>query len=40
MFDALKGLKQALPAKGKIAAPRKELGEDRIAELNETITGL
>ena len=40
MFDALKGLKQAIAAKEKIAEPRRELGEDRIAELNETITGL
>lgn len=40
MFDALKGLKQAIAAKEKIAEPRRELGEDRIAELNETITSL
>lgn len=40
MFDAFKGLKEALAAKERIPTPRKTLSADRIEELNRTITNL
>lgn len=40
MFDALKGLKEALAAKERQPEPRKELAQDAIEELNRTICTL
>lgn len=40
MFDALKGLKEALAAKEWQPEPRKELAQDAIEELNRTICTL
>ena len=40
MFDALKGLKEALAAKERQPEPRKELAQDAIEELNRTICAL
>lgn len=40
MFDALKGLKEALVAKERQPEPRKELAQDAIEELNRTICAL
>lgn len=40
MFDALKGLKEALAAQEKKPEPRRYLAEDSIAELNQTLTAL
>lgn len=40
MFDALKGLKEALAAKERQPEPRKELAQDAVEELNRTISGL
>lgn len=40
MFDALKGLKEAIAAKERPTEPRKYLSEDSIAELNKQLTGL
>lgn len=40
MFDALKGLKEALAAKERQPEPRKELAQDAIEELNRTINEL
>lgn len=40
MFDALKGLKEALAAKERQPEPRKELAPDAIEELNETLCSL
>lgn len=40
MFDALKGLKEALAAKERQPEPRKELAEDAVEELNCTICTL
>lgn len=40
MFDALKGLKEALAAKERQPEPRKELAEDAVEELNRTICAL
>jgi len=40
MFDALKGLKEALAAKERIPTPRKTLSDDGIEELNRIITNL
>lgn len=40
MFDALKGLKEALAAKERQPKPRKELAQDAIEELNRTICDL
>ena len=40
MFDALKGLKEALAAKERIPEERKILAEDAIEELNRTLTEL
>lgn len=40
MFDALKGLKEALAAKERQPEPRVELAQDAIEELNHTINTL
>ena len=40
MFDALKGLKEALAAKERQPEPRKELAQDAIEELNRTLCSL
>ena len=40
MFDALKGLKEALAAKERQPEPRRELTQDAIEELNRTICAL
>ena len=40
MFDALKGLKEALAAKERQPEPRKELAQDAVEELNRTICAL
>ena len=40
MFDALKGLKEALAAMEKQPEPRRYLTEDAIAELNSTLVNL
>lgn len=40
MFDALKGLKEALAAKERIPEERKILAADAIEELNRTLVGL
>lgn len=40
MFDALKGLKEALAAKERQPEPRKELAPDAIEELNRTLQAL
>ena len=40
MFDALKGLKEALSAKERQPEPRIVLAQDAIEELNRTINGL
>ena len=40
MFDALKGLKEAIAAKEKQPEPRRILAEDAVAELNATLTDL
>lgn len=40
MFDALKGLREALAAKERQPEPRKELAQDAVEELNRTISGL
>lgn len=40
MFDALKGLKEALAAKEQIPEERKSLAADAIEELNRTLTEL
>lgn len=40
MFDALKGLKEALAAKERIPEERKILAVDAIEELNRTLTEL
>lgn len=37
MFDALKGLKEALAAKERQPEPRRELAQDAIEELNRTL---
>ncbi len=39
-FDALKGLTEAIAAKEKISIPKKELSEDRIAEINTILAEL
>ena len=40
MFDALKGLKEALAAKERQPEPRIELAQDAIEEINRTICDL
>ena len=40
MFDALKGLKEALAAKERLPDPRKELAQDAVEELNRTLCSL
>ena len=40
MFDALKGLQEALAARERLPEPRKELAPDAIEELNRTICSL
>ena len=40
MFDALKGLKEALAAKERLPEPRKELALDAIEEINRTLCSL
>lgn len=40
MFDALKGLKEALAAKERQPEPRKELSQDAIEELNRILLEL
>lgn len=40
MFDALKGLKEALAAQEKVPEPRRYLAEDAIEELNRKLTKL
>lgn len=40
MFDALKGLKEALAAKERQPEPRRELAQDAIEELNRMLCAL
>lgn len=40
MFDALKGLKEAIKAKERIVEPRRILAEDAAKELNDTLCSL
>ena len=40
MFDALKGLREALAEKERIPEERRELAPDAVEELNRTLTGL
>ena len=40
MFDALKGLKEALAAQEHIPEPRRYLAEDAMEELNRKLTSL
>ena len=40
MFDALKGLQEALAAKGRLPEPRKELAQDAAEELNQLLCSL
>ena len=40
MFDALKGLKEALAAKERLPEPRKELAQDAAEELNQLLCSL
>ena len=40
MFDALKGLKEAIAEKERIPTPRRILSEDAIAEINAQLTSL
>lgn len=40
MFDALKGLREALAAVEQVPQPRRELGPDAVEELNRTLTQL
>ena len=40
MFDAMKGLTEAIAAKERQLYPQKELAEDRIEELNNKLTTL
>ena len=40
MFDAMKGLTEAIAAKERQFYPQKELAEDRIAELNCKLSAL
>ena len=40
MFDALKGLKEAIAEKERIPTPRRFLSEDAIAEINAQLVAL
>ena len=40
MFDALKGLKEAIAEKERIPTPRRFLSEEAIAEINAQLTSL
>ena len=40
MFDALKGLQEALAAKERLPEPRKELAQDAAEELNQLLCSL
>lgn len=40
MFDALKGLKEALAVKERLPEPRKELAQDAVEELNRALCSL
>ena len=40
MFDAMKGLTEAIAEKERQFTPKKELTDDRIAELNECLMAL
>lgn len=40
MFDALKGLREAILAKTKIPEPKRVLAEDAVVEINLTLTEL
>lgn len=40
MFDALKGMKEAIAEKERIPTPRRILSEDAIAEINAQLTRL
>ena len=40
MFDAMKGLTEAIAEKERLLFPKKELAEDQIAELNECLKKL
>lgn len=40
MFDALKGLREAIAAKERPTTPRKELSEQRVQELNDQLLRL
>jgi hypothetical protein len=40
MFDAMKGLKEALAAKERLPEPRKELAQDAAEELNRALCSL
>ena len=40
MFDALKGLKEAIAEKERIPTPRRILSEDAIAEINAQLMSL
>ena len=40
MFDALRGLKEAIAAKERIPELRKELAQDAVEELNQTLVSL
>ncbi len=39
-FDALKGLSEAIAEKEKIVVPKRILSEDRVAEINRTLSEL
>lgn len=39
-FDALVGLREAIAAKERITEPKRELTDDAIAEINQTLTKL
>ena len=39
-FDALRGLKEAIAAKERVAEPRKFLSEEAVAEINATLCSL
>ena len=40
MFDALKGLREAIAEQERIPEPRRELAPDAVEELNRILTGL
>ncbi len=39
-FDALKGFREALAEKERMIVPKKELSEEKLAELNRKLSGL